>query len=299
MVWLKYHLALPGNKIKDLFFDLCGLKVSEGAIAQALQRLSRYLELERAQILQALRRAGHKHVDETGWNINGVSHWLWSLAHPKWAYFLIHKSRGSRVPKELLGAPHQGIVVSDFFGAYNKLSGSKQKCLVHLKRDIRNARGADPPPDFRRPEKTFRRLLADADRLAVRRGSLPPLVFARRARRLKARLFDFACQDYSHKFWQRISARLLKHYNELFTFLDVPGLPSDNNTAERAIRPHVIIRNRSFQNRTDKGAHAHGTLTSLLQTLHLQKRPIVPALAHAYLHHRQGLPNLSLFSSTG
>ena len=88
------------------------------------------------------------------------------------------------------------------------------------------------------------------------------------------------------------------HQDSLFTFLDVPGLPSDNNTAERAIKPHVIIRNRSYQNRTPAGAGAHGVLSSLVQTLLLQKRPVLQSIARAYLHHRQSRPHLDAPSAS-
>ena len=175
--------------------------------------------------------------------------------------------------------------------------GLHQKCLVHLRRDIHNARGEDPPLDFSGPDKKLKRLLADADRLAERRDDYSPIAFARRVRRLKSRLFHFATAVYSHKDWQRLSARLLKHKDQIFTFLDVPGVPADNNHAERAIRPHVILRNRSFHNRTEAGAHAHSVLTSLVQTLLLQKRPVIAAIASAYLAHRQGSLNSSLFTS--
>lgn len=300
IVWLKYHMALPGHKIKDLLYDLCGFYISEGAIAQALQRLGSYLQIETCQILKAVQETSSKHVDETGWKINGVSHWLWTVVNNRWAFFHVNKSRGSKVPKELLGCPHQGTVSSDFFSAYNKLKGNKQKCLVHLKRDIHKARDAfpphqGPPGDFRAPERKLNRLLQDAQRLANRRGTFSPLVFARRVRRLKQRLFDFGAATYSHAFWQTMSGRILKHVNELFTFLEKPGVSPDNNAAERAIRPHVIIRNRSFQNRTPKGALAHERLSSLLQTLLLQKRNIVDSLRTAYPKHRQGNQSPLLF----
>ncbi|HUT90482.1 MAG TPA: transposase, partial [Thermoguttaceae bacterium] len=32
----------------------------------------------------------------------------------------------------------------------------------------------------------------------------------------------------------------------MFTFLDQPGVPFDNNAGERAIRPAVIIRKNSY-----------------------------------------------------
>jgi transposase len=289
MVWLKYHLALPTNKIQAVLHDLCGLKVSQGAITQALQRLAGYLRIESDQVMRAIKEAAVKHVDETGWTINGVSHWLWAFVNDTWAYFRVDKSRGSQVPIGVLGETFTGVLVSDFHSSYNaKIHGLKQKCLVHLYRDIRESREDHPPPDFTAPEKKLKRLLADAKRLADRRDHFSPIVFLRRVRRLKDRLFHFATDVYSHKTWQRLSARLLKHYNSLFTFLDVPGLASDNNTAERAIKPHVIVRNRSFQNRTPAGADAHSVLTSLIQTLLLQKRPVMKELSRAYLHHRQG-----------
>jgi len=300
MVWLKYHLALPGNKIKDILHDLCGLTVSEGAIAQALQRLGNYLHIENAQILTAVKEASLKHVDETGWNINGASHWLWTFVNQQWAFFHIDKSRGSRVPGELLGIPHQGTVVSDFYSAYNKLEGDKQKCWVHLNRDIRETRdafprGEDPPSDFMDPRKKLRRLFADAERLASQRRMLSRLAFIRKIRRLKERLFMFGSEPYSHPFWQKMSARILRHHRSLFTFLDKKDVPSHNNTAERSIRPHVIIRNRSFQNRTPNGALAHSRLSSILQTLRLQHRDSVHAIMSAYPKHRQGYTAPLLF----
>jgi len=298
MVWFKHHCALPGNKIKDILHDLCGLKISEGAIPQALQRLSSHLNMEAVHILSVLKGAPYKHVDETGWNINGVSHWLWSVVNDAWAFVHIDESRGSRVPKALLGHPFTGILISDFFSAYNRMSGRKQKCLVHLRRDIRNASADDPPQDFLSPKKKLVRLLADAERLACRRGTFSALGFVRRMRRIKDRLFDFATDTYSHKFWQRISKRLLKHQNELFTFLETAGIPPDNNAAERSIKPHVILRNRSFQNRTPNGAQAHSVLSSIVQTLLLQKRQVVNAIALAYPPHRQGVAPVSiLFTS--
>lgn len=299
MVWLKYHVVVPGNKIVALFRDLMGLTVSEGAVAQALQRLALYLGVEADVVLAALKKAPVKHVDETGWKINGGKRWLWSIANKLWSYTQIADSRGSKIPKALLGQPFQGVVVADFFSAYNKMHGLHQKCLVHLRRDIRKARADHPPPDFTGPEKKLKRLLNDADRLAGRKPLYSRRVFVRRIRRLKERLFDFATQTYSHKAWQRLSARLLKHKDQIFTFLDVPGVPPDNNAAERAIRPHVILRNRSFHNRTNAGAHAHSVLTSLVQTLLLHKRPIIPGIARAYLAHRHGLLGSVLFTSGG
>jgi hypothetical protein len=53
------------------------LKICEGGIAQGLASLAKYLRVETDVILMKIRQAAFKHADETGWNVNGVNHWLW------------------------------------------------------------------------------------------------------------------------------------------------------------------------------------------------------------------------------
>jgi transposase len=297
MAMLKYYHGLPGNKIVKLFDVFCGLKVSEGAIAQALQRMGKWLSVEAQTIQAAIRSSAYLHVDETGWKINGTNHWLWAFVNQKLAYYRIDRSRGSKVPKDVLGNPFPGILISDFYSAYNKLNCRQQKCLVHLLREMRDCRGKDPPEDFKAPCKKLKRILSDAHRLQKRQGQMSRLTFVRKVRQLKDRLFLFATTPYSNKNWQRLSARCLKHEKKMLTFLDFPGLPSNNNHAERMIRPHVILRNRWFQNRTDKGSTAHSVMTSILHSLLLQKQSPIPAFSRAYLAHRQGRTRPLLFTS--
>ena len=297
MALLKYYHALPGNKIVKLFEVFCGLKVSEGAIAQALQRMGQWLGVEADVVMEAIRTSAYVHVDETGWKINGTNHWLWAFANKKLAYYKIDRSRGSKVPIGVLGNPFPGILISDFYSAYNRLNCRQQKCLVHLLREMRDCRGKDPPADYSVPYKKLKRILSDAHRLQAQHGQIPPLDFVRKVRRLKERSFLFATTPHSNKHWQRLSGRFLKHEKKMLTFLDFPGLPDNNNLAERMIRPHVILRNRSFHNRTDKGAQAHATLTSILHSLMLQEKSLIPSFSQAYLAHRQGNPQPILFSN--
>jgi transposase len=60
---------------------------------------------------------------------------------------------------------------------------------------------------------------------------------------------------------------LRRHRDDLFTFLDKPGVPFDNNLAERAVRPAVIIRKNSYANRSRQGAEVQGVLMSIYRTL--------------------------------
>jgi len=285
---LRYVHGLPFNKIRTCFQQLATLRVSEGALAQALQRMSRWLQVETTALRDALRTSPATHVDETGWKLTGVNHWLWAFVTERLAYVRIDRSRGSGVPKDVLGETYPGIVISDFHSAYNRLPGPQQKCWVHLLRELRECAKTELSEEFRAAHRGLRRLFLDARRLARQRSTLPPLPLQRRQRRLEARLFAWGATPYHNTTLKRLAGRVLKHHRPLLTFTRVAGISPDNNAAERAIRPHVIIRKRSYQSRSPTGMTTHATLMSLVQTLALQGRAIGETLKTAYLRHRHG-----------
>lgn len=297
-VILKYHHGLPFNKIKELFESLCHFEVSEGALAQALQRISQWLQVEQAQILKAVRASPHLHMDETGWKVSGTTHWLWAAVNERLAYYQIAQSRGAKIPKAILPKDYSGILVTDFYSAYNRLPGKKQKCLVHLMREMHGLYLKDQSESFLQYHKTLKRIIADALRLKETQPQMAMPVYQRQIKRLKTRLFLWSCRDYRNKHLKRLAQRFLKHWTHLLTFLEHPEISFNNNLAERMIRHHVILRNRSFQNRSGQGAAAHQTLMSLLHTLQLQNKNPLAFLKKAYLKHRQGnaLPILRIAS---
>jgi transposase len=290
MAILKYHHALPGNKIVELFNEIFGMKVSEGAVSQALQRLGEWLKVETDEVLKAIRRSPHIHMDETGWKVNGKGHWLWAFVNEKLTYYRIDKSRGNKVPKQIIPTDYGGILISDFYAAYNQLPGEKQKCLVHLMREMKRCHDLSRGHEFKKHHKQLKRILYDALKLDEQRKNILKSVLYSRIRRIQQRLLDWSIRDYKDKHLTRLAKRFLKHWFELLTFLEKPGLPYHNNLCERQIRHNVIIRNRSFQNRSPKGAKAHEVLMSLLQTFRLRREAPIPFLKKAYLSHRQGNP---------
>jgi hypothetical protein len=53
---------------------------------------------------------------------------------------------------------------------------------------------------------------------------------------------------------------------ELFTFVGDPRVPSDNNAAERAIRPLAVSRKISGGTRSEEGSHTKSVLATLFGT---------------------------------
>jgi transposase len=287
-VLLKQSMGLPFAKTARLLQDLCGLRVSPGALAQAAQRLARMLEPETQFLRQAVRGSPAVNVDETGWRVGGRNHWLWAFVTPRHTLYRIAPSRAGRVAAEELGQDFKGVVVADFFSAYNKLSGGKQKCTVHLLRELRECAKKNESTQFAAFRKKLKRIIADAMRLAARENFDPdahePLIW-----RLYDRLTNMGNAPYSDPDCRRIAKRLRQHEANLFTFLFHPGVVTpDNNRAERAIRPAVVLRKISGGSRSQNGADATASLLSLAQTCRQNSLDFVPFLLKALRHHLLG-----------
>ena len=75
---------------------------------------------------------------------------------------------------------------------------------------------------------------------------------------------------------QRVLAqRIQKFLPELFTFVEYPDVPSENNAAERAVRPCVIARKVSGGTRSSRGSETKMVLMSLFATWQAQGMDIL------------------------
>jgi transposase len=284
---LKYYHCLPYRKICELFEDMAGLKVSPGGVSQALARISEWIDVEREEIIQAIRGSPQVHCDETGWRLDGKRSWVWALVNEKLAYYHVDRSRRKKVIQELLGEEFKGTLISDFYSVYLKLPYDMQKCLVHVLRDFHTSAKTDTSEEFIAAYKKIKRIIKDAVRLQSKHETLPKGKYECLRVRIEERLFDFMAFGYKNKNLQRLSKRFAQSWMDMLRFLKDPTLAWHNNFAERMIRPNVIYRNRSFGNRSDRGAEAHGTMMSIMQTLRLQGKDVGKNLRQSYLHHRQ------------
>jgi transposase len=62
---------------------------------------------------------------------------------------------------------------------------------------------------------------------------------------------------------------LLKRWKALTRFLEIPGAPLDNNTAERALKMILRYRKNSLFYKNEHGAYVGDVLTSLIETCRL------------------------------
>ena len=116
-----------------------------------------------------------------------------------------------------------GVLVSDFWAAYSILVCVKQKCLVHLLRDLeRVERYKDTSEDWARFAKKLRRLIRDAIRLRQRRDEMAPATYERRHHRIQQRLQVMIEMEWTNREARRLVKRLRRYQQELFTFVREP-----------------------------------------------------------------------------
>ncbi len=274
---LRVRHRLPFRQIARVLQDLPGLRISAAAIVKQVRRVARWLDGKYRDLIQRMRASPHVHVDETGWRIDGRNFWLWAFTDPTFTLYHVDESRGGKVPLKLLGKAFGGVVVSDFYSAYNQLEAPKQRCLVHLLREVKETGEADEA--FRKTSfaKKLRRWCKDALRLKGERQKLKKAEYEGKTARLEQRLAVLARTVDPHPDVERLAKRLLRHQHELTRFLHDRKLEGTNNRAERALRPAVVLRKITGGNRSEAGAAAWAKLASLLATADQQKLGVYDA----------------------
>lgn len=267
--WLHYALGNTLSQIVEVFNFHLQLKISQGGLIDMWYRLQAILFGWYEEIQQQALGSGVLHADETGWRLNGKTHWLWCFCTQDLTYYMIDRSRGSPALRKFFIEEFSGILVSDFWGAYNAVACAlRQTCLVHLLRELEQTEKYKSPgknwPAF---AKKLRRLLGDAIRLWRKKGELTEHAYASRRARLTMRLQELIDTDWDDAHAKRLIKRLRRHQDDLLTFLDQDQVPFENNHAERCIRPAVILRKNSYGNRSRHGADCQAVLMSVFRTL--------------------------------
>jgi transposase len=284
--WFHYGLGITIGQTRDILGSHLHAEVTAGGLADAWGRMAGALRPWYEQIGDELRTTACLHADETGWRVDGATHWLWCFCDADACLYLIDRSRGTQALRKFFTEAFAGTLVSDFWAAYESVCADDyQKCVPHLLRELLKVDEHNDSVQWRAFAKLLRRLARDGIRLR-KRPDFTPEKYRRRVtlinRRLNKLADDAADGVYPDADARRLGERISRHRNHLFTFLDKPHVPSDNNHAERQIRPAVIQRKNILCNRSAGGADTQAVLMSIYRTLKLRghdpTKTIAPAL---------------------
>ena len=267
VAYLRSVCRLPMQSIQQMLEALMGLHLSLGEISQLLHRVANAGGKAYEEMGEEVRKSDCVNADETGWRENGQNGYVWSFSTEAVRYFVHDKSRSHHVPESVLGKDFRGVLVSDFYSGYHYYLGPHQRCWVHLLRDVHELKQKYPTPGVLAWAQKLRDIY---DRAKAFSSECPR---ARCAARLEfqAQILELAYPYEKAGLPQSVLAsRLITFEAELFTFVEYPFVPSENNAAERSVRPRVIARKISGGTRSSTGSTTMAVLSSLFETWRLQ-----------------------------
>ncbi len=265
-----YGLGVSIQQARELLGGHLQMDITAGGLVSAWRRMAGALAPWYEQVHQQLLATACLHADETGWRVDGQTHWLWCFCDRTTCLYMIDRSRGGPALKRFFDEAFDGTLVTDFWAAYDAvIADDRQVCLPHLLRELVKVDERNQSPEWVAFSKKLKRLLTDGIRLR-KRADFTPERYRSRIDLIDRRLAALATATYDDPDANRLAKRLGRFQDYYFTFLDKPHVPADNNHAERQIRPAVIQRKNILCNRSADGAEVQAVLMSICRTLRLR-----------------------------
>ena len=258
ILYARYRLRLPMERIKESLLDLYSFEISEGEIVATLKDAEELFGKDYEAITVLIQEAKAVYADETGWRMDGKNWWLWVFVTATGTKYVIEDTRGKGVPERILGNKEDRVIISDGYGAYKNLPGDKQQCWVHLMR----AAKLHSLTLYQDLVILYKKLLLELEKPLSKRNRVA----------FQKRMSELIEKKYLETTVEKVKTRMRNHQSFLFTCLDHEDVLPENNTAERAIRPQVVMRKIFGGSRSKAGASAHAVNSSVIDTT-LKRNP--------------------------
>jgi hypothetical protein len=216
-------------------------------------------------ILRQLTKGTLLHADETKGVVRGGGHYVWVFANLTTVAYVYSESREGTVLESVLDG-FKGVLVSDFYAAYDSAPCPQQKCLIHLMRDINEDMHRNPFDEelkdiARRFGGLLRQIVETIDTYGLKARHL-----GKHKRSADGFIEHVVAMKCTTEAGSALRKRIERNRDKMFTFLDYDGIPWNNNNAEHAVRAFTKLRNVILTS-TPKGTQEYATLLSVQQTL--------------------------------
>ena len=269
---LREEGRLPLRTIQWYLDTFHALHLSVGGLAGVLRRAARQGAALAEGIRHQIRGSPVVHVDETGWRENGQGGSVWTFSTPEARYF-VRRGRHKEVVDEVLGERFDGVLVSDFYAAYDHYPGVQQRCWTHLLRAVHDLRVAHPAdPAVGQWAAGLHDLYTRA--VACAQGEAAPAARRQAQRRFEQEALAL-CRPYREAPaapQRTLCQRVARYLPALFEFVVDPRLPATNNAAERSLRHLVTSRKISGGTRSAEGSATKMALATLFGTWRAEGR---------------------------
>jgi predicted RecB family nuclease len=268
VVHASISLRMTNDAVAESLHDLFDVPIPAGMVSRIRQDAVEHYQATYKALIDELRRSPVVHADETRVEVKGPNGngYVWVFASPDTTVYVYAPTRDGVTAQETL-AGFTGVLVSDFYAAYDSIECPRQKCLIHLIRDLNDDLLKNPfDEELKQVAARFTAVLqpviGTVDRFGLKKyhlGKHKPAVD-----RFFATLSE---AEYHSETARHYRSRFLKHQGALFTFLDYDGVPWNNNNAENAVKLFASRRKVMATPFTERGIKGYLLLLSLYQTL--------------------------------
>ena len=135
VIYLLIEMRLSRQKISEHVTAVFNVPLLKAMVNDMKVSMAKKYEPTYRRILEQIATGHHVHADETKGVVRGDGHYVWIFANLTSAAYVYSESREAAMLENVLGG-FSGVLVSDFYAAYDSMPCQQQKCLIHLMRDI-------------------------------------------------------------------------------------------------------------------------------------------------------------------
>lgn len=257
---------LPFARMQEIFNTIFHINISEGGIHYLLNRFANKLTPVYELIRERVAASQVVGADETGAKVNGQQHWMWTWQTPRATYIAHSDTRGSAtIEKEFPEGFAQNILVSDGWRPQLATPALQhQACLPHL---LRHLNYLNEKYIHQQWSSEFQQLLYDAillkkeKKFQSKQYNKERIWIIQKLEKLIKRPPDKEFKEL-YTFYKRMR----REQQNLFVFLYILEVPSDNNASERAIRNIKVKQKVSGQFKTITAAQNFAKIRSVIDT---------------------------------
>jgi predicted RecB family nuclease len=266
--WCIYQYVanrMTHNQIIQSLFDIFDYHFSMAEIYRLKSRTCQFYQETYQTILDKLLHGNILHADETEIKLKKYKGYVWVFSNMEEVIYMYQPTREGDFLEELLENFH-GILISDFYPAYDSINCLQQKCLVHLIRDLNTDLLLNPfDNEYKLMVKDFtillRKIIDTIDKFGLKKRHLHKHI------KDKNNFFSQILKsDYESELAAKYQMRFKKNSDKLFTFLEYDNVPWNNNNAENAIKPFAKYRVNVSGQVAESGIKDYLIVLSIYQT---------------------------------
>jgi hypothetical protein len=267
-IWIIYQIIVlrqTYNRVQQGLKDIFKYQFSLQICQQSKYSIADYYYPTFQQIFSKLNKGQLIHADETSVSIRGKKSYIWVLTSLEEVIYIYSPTREGETLDEILH-DFKGVLISDFYSAYDSFECPQQKCLIHLIRDMNDDLRNNPfDKKYKQVLKDFSKLLQSiiitVDKYGLKRRHL-----GKHKKDVEKYIDSLLGYHTDSEVVTKYQKRFKKYRNKLFTFLDYDGIPWNNNNAEHAIKYFATYRKITDGCFSEKGIRKYLILLSLYQT---------------------------------